>query len=54
MSSTVNTTYGLDRTLAALRARGPHEKAKRKSSSSHTPHTGMACGRASPEAVTTQ
>jgi len=45
---------GLPARLRAFRDRGPQEKAKRFSPSSHTPHTGNACGSSSAETVTTQ
>lgn len=54
VSSIATTAWGLAARLRAFRERGPHEKPKRHSSSSQTPHTGSACGRPSPVAVTTQ
>ncbi len=47
-------TCGLAERLRALRAFGLQVNAKRSRSRSHTPQTGMAWGRASADAVTTQ
>ncbi len=54
VSSVITTAWGLPARLRAFRARGEQENAKRPSPSSHTPHTGSACGRPSAETVTTQ
>lgn len=54
VSSTVTTHWGLAAMFRALRALGEHENQNRSVAESQTPHTGMACGRADAEAVTTQ
>jgi hypothetical protein len=54
VSSTVTTHCGFSAMLRALRAFGEHENQNRSVSGSQTPHTGIACGRADADAVTTQ
>ena len=50
----VTTACGFAAKLRAFRDSGAHENANRCSSSSHTPHTGKACGRPAADTVTTQ